>query len=50
MTVDPATFRSKSRNTPFGGLKLTGAPVGTILAGRRVVLPGKISSPVSAGG
>ena len=39
VTVDPATFRGKSRNTPFGGLTLTGAPVGTILGGRRVALP-----------
>ena len=39
VTVDPASFRSKSRNTPFGGLKLRGAPVETILGGRRVELP-----------
>ncbi len=34
--VDPATFRSKSRNTPFGGWKLRGAPVATIVGGRIV--------------
>jgi dihydroorotase len=34
--VDAATFRSKSRNTPFNGWELTGAPAGTILGGRRV--------------
>lgn len=39
VTVAPAAFRSKSRNTPFGGWKLHGAPVATILAGRRVALP-----------
>ena len=37
--VDPAAFRSKSRNTPFHGWELTGAPAGTILGGRRVALP-----------
>lgn len=31
--VDPARFSSKSRNTPFAGWKLAGAPVMTILAG-----------------
>jgi dihydroorotase len=33
VTVDPATFRSRSRNTPFAGLKLRGAPVVTIVGG-----------------
>ncbi len=28
--VDPRTFRSRSRNTPFGGMTLTGKPVGVI--------------------
>jgi dihydroorotase len=36
VTVDPRTFRSKSRNTPFAGLKLRGAPVVTIVGGRLV--------------
>ncbi len=36
--VDPARFESKSRNTPFGGWKLKGLPVQTIVAGR-VVYP-----------
>ena len=36
LTVDPATFRSRSRNTPFAGLKLRGAPVVTIVGGRIV--------------
>jgi len=39
VTVDPATFRSKGRNTPFAGWKLRGAPVGTILGGVPVRLP-----------
>ncbi|EXX91613.1 dihydroorotase [Paenibacillus darwinianus] len=35
-SVDPATFLSKSSNTPFGGWKLTGWPVLTIVDGRTV--------------
>ncbi|MEA2692256.1 MAG: dihydroorotase [Acidobacteriota bacterium] len=41
VTVDAGKFRSRSRNTPFGGWKLRGAPVATILGGRRVELPGR---------
>ncbi|HTO86037.1 MAG TPA: dihydroorotase [Thermoanaerobaculia bacterium] len=33
-TVDPASFRSLSRNTPFGGWNLTGRPAATIVGGR----------------
>jgi len=29
-TVDPGTFKSKSKNTPFGGYKLLGKPTGVI--------------------
>jgi dihydroorotase len=36
--VNPARFRSKGRNTPFGGWKLRGRPVATFLAGRQVEL------------
>jgi len=39
VTVEPASFRSKGRNTPFGGWRLRGAPVGTILGGVPVRLP-----------
>jgi dihydroorotase len=39
VTVAAATFRSKSRNTPFDGWRLRGRPVATFLAGRRVELP-----------
>ena len=39
VTVDRRRFRSKSRNTPFDGWKLRGAPAGTVLGGRRVELP-----------
>jgi dihydroorotase len=34
--VDPATFASKSRNTPFTGWKLKGWPVMTMVAGKVV--------------
>jgi dihydroorotase len=34
--VDPTTFRSKSRNTPFAGWKLRGRPRMTIVGGRSV--------------
>jgi dihydroorotase len=36
VTVDPARFRSKSRNTPFGGWTLRGGVAGTIVGGRVV--------------
>jgi len=38
VVVDPASFQSKSRNTPFGEWSLRGAAVQTILGGRPVVL------------
>ena len=34
--VDPEQFKSKSRNTPFRGWKLRGAPVMTVVGGRIV--------------
>jgi dihydroorotase len=37
--VDPLRFQSKSRNTPFGGWSGTGAPVMTIVGGKRFELP-----------
>jgi dihydroorotase len=36
VTIDPARFRSKSRNTPFGGRTLRGAVAATIVGGRLV--------------
>ena len=33
VTVDPGKFRSRSRNTPFAGWQLVGAPVMTIVGG-----------------
>jgi dihydroorotase len=35
-TVDPAAFRSRSRNTPFGGWTLRGGVAATIVGGRPV--------------
>ncbi len=35
-TVEPARFRSRARNTPFGGWTGTGAPVMTIVGGKAV--------------
>ena len=35
-TIEPAKFRSRSRNTPFGGLTGTGAPAMTIVGGKVV--------------
>lgn len=34
VTVEASSFRSKSRNTPFEGWELRGAPAGTIVGGR----------------
>jgi len=39
VTVSAARFRSRARNTPFDGWKLRGAPVLTIVGGRRIELP-----------
>lgn len=36
VTVDPTTFRSRSRNTPFAGVRLRGAPVMTLVGGKVV--------------
>jgi dihydroorotase len=35
-TVEPSRFRSRGRNTPFGGFTGTGAPVMTIVGGKVV--------------
>jgi len=40
--VDPSRFESKGRNTPFGGWKLKGWPVCTIVGGKTVMRGGKI--------
>jgi dihydroorotase len=36
VTVDPSNFRSKARNTPFGGWQLKGGVAATIVGGRTV--------------
>ncbi len=36
--VDVFAFKSRSRNSPFHGARLTGAAAGTFLAGRRIVV------------
>ncbi len=36
-TVDPAMFKSKGRNTPFGGYRLTGMITHTLTGGRKIV-------------
>ena len=37
-TVDPSSFASKSRNTPFAGMTLTGRVRHTLLGGEAVVV------------
>ncbi len=37
LTIDPAGFHSKSRNTPFGGWRVTGMPWMTLIGGRVVM-------------
>jgi len=39
--VDPTTFRSKARNTPFAGRRLKGAAVATIVGGEIVWQAGR---------
>ncbi len=40
-TVDPDRFQSKSRNTPFAGMRLKGWPAATIVGGEMVWQAGK---------
>ena len=42
VTVDPEAFVSKSRNTPFAGWRLTGAPAATVVGGRVVMWRGEV--------
>ncbi|MEO6306466.1 MAG: dihydroorotase, partial [Nitrospiraceae bacterium] len=42
--VDPAKFRSKSRNTPFAGWKVKGLVTTTIVGGRVVFEAGLVES------
>jgi dihydroorotase len=41
-TVDPSSFNSRSKNTPFGGRELTGRAVMTIVNGRVVARDGEV--------
>jgi dihydroorotase len=43
-TVDPARFRSRSVNTPFGGRPLTGTVVHTFFGGKQTVREGRLVS------
>jgi dihydroorotase len=47
-TIEAATFRSRSRNTPFGGWRLTGRAVGTVVGGRRIELPASAAGAARA--
>jgi dihydroorotase len=42
-TVDPRAHASRSRNSPFGGMKLPGRVVATFLRGTPTVLDGKLA-------
>jgi dihydroorotase len=42
--VDPAAHASRSRNSPYAGMKLPGQVVATFLRGRPTVLDGKLTS------
>jgi dihydroorotase len=35
-SVDPASFLSKGRNTPYAGMRLRGRPVLTVVGGRAI--------------
>ncbi len=41
VTLDPSTFRSRGRCTPFAGWTATGAAVGTFVGGQPIALPGQ---------
>jgi dihydroorotase len=42
-TVDPAEHASRSRNTPFAGMKLPGQVIATFLRGKPTVLGGRLA-------
>lgn len=44
-TVDPAGLASLSRNTPYGGMELTGQVRATFLRGHATVLDGALATP-----
>ena len=45
VTLEPQRLQSKSKNTPFAGWRLRGAPVLTMVGGRVVMRDGELSSP-----
>ena len=47
-TVDPMTFQSKSRNTPFAGRRLRGKVLHTFFNGKQTVRDGKLLTEVTA--
>ncbi|HEX2296162.1 MAG TPA: dihydroorotase, partial [Actinomycetota bacterium] len=47
-TVDPDSFRSRSRNTPFAGRELTGKVVHTFFRGKQTVRDGAVLEEVGA--
>jgi dihydroorotase len=48
VTVDPADFASRSRNTPFAGRSLPASVVCTLLRGRMTVRDGAVLQPAGA--
>jgi dihydroorotase len=40
--IEPTRFRSRARNTPFGGWACTGAPWMTVVGGRVVMQDGAV--------
>ncbi|HEY5526709.1 MAG TPA: dihydroorotase [Candidatus Anoxymicrobiaceae bacterium] len=43
-TVDPASFRSRARNTPFGGWRLKGKVMHNVFKGKLVVRDGELTT------
>ncbi len=46
-TIDAARLHSKSRATPFAGMRVTGLPVYTVVRGRVVMRHGELAEPAS---
>jgi dihydroorotase len=40
--VEPEKLQSRSKNTPFGGWELRGAPVATVVDGRVLMRDGEV--------
>jgi dihydroorotase len=50
VTVDPTTFRSRSRNTPFGGWRLRGGVAATIVGGRTMFVNEAVAGAAALAG